>query len=133
MRDDRERLLDILEAIERIDRYAIRGREAFERDELIQNWITHQLQIIGEAAARITTDLRENHSEVPWRQIIGMRNVLTHGYFDIASTSSGQWSSAISASSGHRWRPLWANADCPASRSRRAPRWPWLGIAWPGD
>jgi len=83
MRDDRERLLDILEAIERIDRYAVRGREAFEHDELIQNWITHQLQIIGEAAARITPDLRENRPEVPWRQIIGMRNVLTHGYFDI--------------------------------------------------
>jgi len=83
MRDDRERLLDILEAIERIDRYAVRGRETFERDELIQNWTTHQLQIIGEAAARITPDLRENHPEVPWRQIIGMRNVLTHGYFDI--------------------------------------------------
>jgi uncharacterized protein with HEPN domain len=83
MRNDRERLLDILEAIERIDRYAVRGRETFERDELIQNWTTHQLQIIGEAAARITPDLRENHPEVPWRQIIGMRNVLTHGYFDI--------------------------------------------------
>jgi uncharacterized protein with HEPN domain len=83
MRDDRERLLDILEAIERIDRYAVRGREAFERDELIQNWITHQLQIIGEAAARVTARLRKNHPEVPWRQIIGMRNVLTHGYFDI--------------------------------------------------
>jgi hypothetical protein len=35
MRDDRERLLDILEAIERIDRYAVRGRQAFEHDELI--------------------------------------------------------------------------------------------------
>jgi uncharacterized protein with HEPN domain len=83
MRDDRERLLDILEAIERIDRYAVRGRAAFEHDELIQNWITHQLQIIGEAAARIAPDLRESHPEVPWRQIIGMRNVLTHGYFEI--------------------------------------------------
>jgi uncharacterized protein with HEPN domain len=78
MRDDHERLLDILEAIERIDRYAVRGREAFERDELIQNWITHQLQIIGEAAARVTARLRKNHPEVPWRQIIGMRNVHTH-------------------------------------------------------
>jgi uncharacterized protein with HEPN domain len=48
-----------------------------------RNWITHQLQIIGEAAARITADLRENRPEVPWRQIIGMRHVLTHGYFDI--------------------------------------------------
>lgn len=83
MRDDRERLLDILEAIERIDRYATRGRDVFDEDELIQSWITVQLQIIGEAAARITTDLRDAHPEVPWRQIIGMRNVLAHGYFDI--------------------------------------------------
>ena len=36
MRDDRERLLDILEAIERIKKYAARGREAFGREELIQ-------------------------------------------------------------------------------------------------
>ena len=36
MRDDRERLLDILEAIDQIEKYAARGREAFERDELIQ-------------------------------------------------------------------------------------------------
>ncbi|SRR6266516_3595549 len=83
MRDDRERLHDILEAIERIERYAVRGRRAFDEDELVQNWITHQLQIIGEAVARITTDLREAHPEVPWRQIIGMRNVLTHGYFEV--------------------------------------------------
>jgi uncharacterized protein with HEPN domain len=36
MRDDREKLQDILEAIERIDRYAAQGRQAFEQDELIQ-------------------------------------------------------------------------------------------------
>ncbi len=47
MRDDRERLADILEAIERIGKYAGRGRAAFERDELIQTWILHHLQIIG--------------------------------------------------------------------------------------
>ena len=50
MRDDRERLLDILEAIERIERYAARGREAFENDELLQTWVVHHVQIIGEAA-----------------------------------------------------------------------------------
>jgi uncharacterized protein with HEPN domain len=61
MRDDRERLLDILEAIERIDRYAIRGREAFEHDELIQNRITHQLQIIGSVVDR---DLGKLQSDV---------------------------------------------------------------------
>lgn len=45
MRDDRERLLDMLEAIERIEKYAGRGKAAFEKDELIQTWIVHHLQI----------------------------------------------------------------------------------------
>lgn len=57
MRDDRERLLDIQEAIERIQKYAERGRETFERDELIQTWILHNLQILGEAARAISADL----------------------------------------------------------------------------
>jgi uncharacterized protein with HEPN domain len=42
MRDDREWLLDILEAIERIQKYAARGRKAFESDELIQTWMVRQ-------------------------------------------------------------------------------------------
>ena len=46
MRDYRERLLDILEAIERIEKYAAHGRENFENDELVQTWIVHHLQII---------------------------------------------------------------------------------------
>jgi uncharacterized protein with HEPN domain len=46
VRDDRERLLDIQEAIANIERYAVRGREAFERDELIQTWIVRRLEII---------------------------------------------------------------------------------------
>ncbi len=41
MRDDTQWLLDIIEAIERIERYSSRGRDAFETDELIQNWIVH--------------------------------------------------------------------------------------------
>jgi uncharacterized protein with HEPN domain len=39
MRDRRERLLDMLEAIERIERYAAKGRAEFEKDELIQTWV----------------------------------------------------------------------------------------------
>ena len=50
MRDPKERLQDILAAIANIERYAARGRQAFERDELIQNWFVRHLQIIGEAA-----------------------------------------------------------------------------------
>ena len=52
MRDERERLRHILEAIERIDKYAVRGEEEFRRDELVQNWMVRHLQVIGEAALK---------------------------------------------------------------------------------
>ena len=83
MRDDRERLRDILEAIERIDRYASRGRDVFESDELIQNWIVSHLQVIGEACRSMSESLRDLHPEVPWVEIIGMRNFLVHEYFGV--------------------------------------------------
>lgn len=83
MRDDREKLRDILEAIERIDKYAIQGRQSFERNELIQTWFIQHLQIIGEASRALSADIRLQHPEVPWSQIIGMRNILTHNYFEI--------------------------------------------------
>ena len=50
MRSDSEKLKDILEAIERIERYEVQGREAFEQNELIQTWFIQNLQIIGEAS-----------------------------------------------------------------------------------
>ena len=83
MRDDREKLQDILEAIERIDRYAVQGRQAFEQNELIQTWFTQNLQIIGEASRSFSSAIRDQHPVVPWAKIIGMRNILTHNYFEI--------------------------------------------------
>lgn len=83
MREDRRRLLDMREAIDRIEKYAFRGRTAFETEELIQNWIVHHLQIIGEAARSLSPEVRERHPEVPWSEIIGMRTILVHRYFDI--------------------------------------------------
>ncbi len=83
MRDYNERLLDILEAIENIEKYASRGHEAFEHDELIQTWIVHHLQIIGEAASTLPESFREKYPEVPWSKIIGMRNILVHNYFGV--------------------------------------------------
>ncbi len=83
MRDDRERLQDILEAIERIERYASRGREEFLKDELIQTWVVHHLQIIGEAARKLSEGIRSSHGAVPWPAIIAMRNILVHDYFTV--------------------------------------------------
>ena len=83
MRDDREKLQDILEAIERIDRYVVQGRQTFEQNELIQTWFTQNLQVIGEASRSLSSAIRDQHPEVPWSKIIGMRNILTHNYFEI--------------------------------------------------
>lgn len=83
MRDDRERLLDMLESIERIERQARRGRTVFERDELVQTWIVHHIEILGEAARGVSQALRDRHSAIPWREIVAMRNVLAHDYFGI--------------------------------------------------
>ena len=85
MRDPAERLQDILEAIAAIDRYLDRGKAAFQQDELLQGWFVRNLQIIGEAARALPEEVRAATPEVPWPKIIGMRNVLVHGYFDIDS------------------------------------------------
>jgi len=83
MRSDRDRLLDILEAIERTERYADVDRTTFEADELIQTWMVHNIQIIGEAAAGISAEFRDKHPEIPWRSIASMRNVIVHAYFRV--------------------------------------------------
>ncbi len=83
MRDDRERLLDIKEAIGNIKKYSVKGRRTFEEEELVQNWIIHHLQIIGEAAVKISDDFQEQHPDIPWPKIIGMRDILVHDYFRI--------------------------------------------------
>jgi uncharacterized protein with HEPN domain len=83
MRSDRERLLDIVEAIEKIEKHKPDSSLTFTDDEMLQIWSVHYLQIIGEAASRISLDLQKQYPEVPWGQIIGMRHILVHGYFDI--------------------------------------------------
>jgi len=82
VRSDAERLRDILDAIDQIRKHSSKGRAAFERDELIQVWIVHHLARLGEAVARLSPKLRRQR-EAPWRQIIGMRNILVHEYFRI--------------------------------------------------
>jgi hypothetical protein len=61
MRDDRGRLQDILDAIKRIERYAKRGQRVFEEDELVHTWMIHHIQIVGEAASKLTPTFRKAH------------------------------------------------------------------------
>ena len=83
MRRDKERLQDILNAIAAIDRYTQQGKAAFDKQELIQVWVIHHLQMIGEAANALTSGLKAKYSTVPWPQIIGLRNLLVHEYFRV--------------------------------------------------
>ena len=83
MRSPRERLLDMLEAISRIEKYAGRGRQAFETDELIQTYLVHYLQVLGEAAFKVPIDFQETHPALPWSRMRGMRHILVHDYFRI--------------------------------------------------
>ena len=83
MRRDEDWMEDILEGIEQIRKYSVEGRERFEKDELVQNWILRHLEIIGEAAGNVSLATRKKAVGVPWQEIIGMRNILAHEYFGI--------------------------------------------------
>lgn len=83
MRSDQERLQDILEAIAQVERYASQGRDRFNQDELIQIWIVHHLQIIGEAASKLSQPFIKQHPEIPWAAVMAFRNILVHQYFRV--------------------------------------------------
>ena len=70
-------------AIDRVLRFAPADRQAFESDEMRRDSIERNLITLGDAATRVTREFQDVHPEIPWRQIIGMRNVLTHDYEDI--------------------------------------------------
>ncbi len=81
---DRGRLEDILGAIKRIEFY-MRGtnEKKFGTDLMRQDAVMLQIEIIGEAARHISQEFPEQHEEIPWSQMIGMRNKIVHDYFEI--------------------------------------------------
>lgn len=82
MRSDVDRLHDILDAIAAIQEDAC-TRQRFDDDKMLRVWCLHHIVIIGEAAARISNATREQHPDLPWRRVIGMRNAVVHAYFQV--------------------------------------------------
>lgn len=75
-----ERVIDMLEAIDNIERYHSHGRAVLDGDELVSTWMVHHLQILCEAAAALGREFHEAHSEVPWAEMVAMRNGPVHDY-----------------------------------------------------
>ncbi|MBI3679323.1 MAG: DUF86 domain-containing protein [Acidobacteria bacterium] len=76
MRDDGDRLADILTAIDRILSKTAQGRPAFDADPMLQVWVLHHLQIVGEAARGLSEQFRRLHPDKVWSKAAGMRTKL---------------------------------------------------------
>jgi uncharacterized protein with HEPN domain len=83
VRSDSDRAADILEAIGRIRSRTKTGKAAFVADEMLQVWVVHHLEIIGEAVKGLSQSYRDARPEVPWNLISAMRDRLAHNYWII--------------------------------------------------
>jgi len=84
MRRDELYLRDIIEASEAIARF-IHGvsKDVFLRDELRQNAVLQKLVVIGEAATRLSDEVKTKNAHIEWTDIVGFRNIAVHAYFSI--------------------------------------------------
>jgi len=80
-------LRHILEALDRISAYTEEGRaggrERFMADQMVQDATVRNLEIIGEATKRLSTEFRASHPDIPWTSMAGMRDVLIHDYMGV--------------------------------------------------
>jgi uncharacterized protein with HEPN domain len=84
MRRDDAYLLDILIAARKALKFVAGiDRNEFEDNELVQSAVIRPLEIIGEAAARVSKEFREAHPKIPWQDMVGLRNRLIHEYFRV--------------------------------------------------
>lgn len=83
MKDQRVYLEHIRDAINDIKVYSSVGEQAFLADRMRQDAIIRKLEIIGEAVKQLSDETRTRRPEIPWKQIAGMRDRLTHAYFGV--------------------------------------------------
>ena len=83
-RDDRVRLRHMVDAIQSAMRFAEgRGRDDLDTDEMLLFALVRAVEIVGEAAGKVSAEGRADLPQLPWSTIVGMRNRLVHAYFDI--------------------------------------------------
>jgi len=81
---DKERLLHMIAAIDRILRYTEgKSYEDLVNDDMMYYAVIKNIEIIGEAANMLTTEFQTTHPDTPWKMVKGMRNYIVHEYFQI--------------------------------------------------
>lgn len=73
----------ILDASIQIAEYVAVGHDRFLSERQWQDAIIRQLEILGEATKRLSLELRDQHPEIPWRRIAGLRDILAHNYMGV--------------------------------------------------
>lgn len=82
--EDKIRLLHMIEATEEVLSFIKdTGKEEFAKNRMLILSVIKDIEIIGEAASKISEKVKIEYPEIPWKDIIGMRNRLIHGYFDV--------------------------------------------------
>ena len=84
MKDERVYIQHILGSIKKIEEYVSDvTKEKFVAESLLQDGVIRQIEIIGEASKLISEETKAKSKNIPWKDIIGMRDKLIHGYFGV--------------------------------------------------
>ena len=75
---------DMRDSVEKIERY-IKGLsyDEFIENEIVIDAVIRNLEVIGEAATNIPEGIRNKYHAIPWKRMIGLRNIMIHGYFGV--------------------------------------------------
>lgn len=84
LKSDRIRLQHVLDAANEAVSFVVgKSRGDFSADRKLALAVIKSIEIAGEAAGKVTAEFRTNSPEIPWQDLVAMRNRLMHGYFDI--------------------------------------------------
>jgi uncharacterized protein with HEPN domain len=84
MKTDLSYIDHIIDCIEKVNRYTQKlDKNEFAANELIQDAVIRNLEIIGEAAKKISKSFKNKHQQIPWREITGIRDKLIHDYLGV--------------------------------------------------
>jgi uncharacterized protein with HEPN domain len=83
-KDDNTRLKNMIDTAHKVIKFSEgHSRKDLDTDQILASALIREIGVIGEAAARVSTDKREQLTEIPWKSIVGMRNRLIHDYDEI--------------------------------------------------